>query len=540
MKDHRLILVVILPLSPTRGADVDADPVARGAGPVNLTATDRGVAAIYLRYRLYTHQPDEMITLRALATMEPEARRFDPKLYQYGGLFIYPVGVLLRLCGAAGFIDVRSDIVYYLDHPEEFAKFYIVARAYAAAWGAIGLLVVYAIANRLCNAWAGVLAAVLFAVMPVVVCMGHEGKPHLPGAVLMLLAVLLTMRYVDSNRRRDGILLAVTCGAALGMVLSSLPILILVPLAEVLGLQRVMFSVRLGLVSLRASLRQALVRTLQGAAISAGVYLITNPYIVINVFANREVLASNFGNSLAMYDVTRISEGLLRVLELTVEGASPAILVGGLIMFVAVPRRKRWILPPLTVPAVLVFLQFVLLGAGKPAEFGRFGVFPGAALAIGTACCLAGAWRVGSSFVKPVVGVLVFGSTAFAGWGYLWNFYCDARGTDPNTRIATGRWLARQLADASDREICVLAEPAPYCCPPVNFASTKVWRQDADRGVAADEHAPLVVAHDGRTLFGPRPPPPGRRRTVDIAGRFRSPISWANKPFRIYLPGAGD
>ena len=216
---------------PTRGADVDVDPLnKRGDEPIPLTATEEDVAKIYLRYRLYTYQPDEMITMMALAGMRPSRLELDPRLYQYGGLFVYPVGALIKLCGVLGLINVRSDVVFYLDHPDEFGKFYIVARAYSAVWGLIGVLVVYAIAKRLAIVRtpsasagstattvgsvaesgplppgrgseqahrAGLLAALLFTLMPVVVCMSHEGKPHLPGAVLMLLAVYFAMRCAE-------------------------------------------------------------------------------------------------------------------------------------------------------------------------------------------------------------------------------------------------------------------------------------------------------------------------------------------------------
>ena len=120
--------------SPTRGADVDVDPIGKGGDePIPLTATEEDVAKIYLRYRLYTYQPDEMITMMALAGMRPGKLDFDPRLYQYGGLFIYPVGALIKLCGLLGLIDVRSDVAFYLDNPDEFGKFYIVARAYSTA-----------------------------------------------------------------------------------------------------------------------------------------------------------------------------------------------------------------------------------------------------------------------------------------------------------------------------------------------------------------------------------------------------------------------
>ncbi len=240
--------------SPERGADVDPDPLQRlSPEPVPLTETDEQLARIYLRYRLYTYQPDEMITMMALAGMNPRRLDLDPRLYQYGGLFIYPVGGLIGLLHLLGMIDLRGDVVYYLDNPEEFGKFYVVARGYAAAWGLIGVVVVFGIARRLGGVRAGLIAALVFTLMPVVICMSHEGKPHLPGAVLMLLAVLFAMRHLaarvtapgepsqDSTGTDDSSsggargdrnwwLMCICCGAALGMVLSSLPIFVLIPL----------------------------------------------------------------------------------------------------------------------------------------------------------------------------------------------------------------------------------------------------------------------------------------------------------------------
>src|SRR4051795_12289953 len=80
------------------GADVDVTPLTGGAsaGPVVLNATDADRAEIVRRYRLYSYQPDEMITLMSLSGMRPGSLQLDPKLYQYGGLWIYPVGAMLK------------------------------------------------------------------------------------------------------------------------------------------------------------------------------------------------------------------------------------------------------------------------------------------------------------------------------------------------------------------------------------------------------------------------------------------------------------
>ena len=638
-----------------RGADVDADPIARESGePIPLTDTDADIARILLRYRLYTHQPDEMITMMALAGMNPRSLDLDPRLYQYGGLFIYPVGAMIRLCGAVGLIDVRSDVVYYLDHPGEFGKFYVVARAYAAAWGLIGVVVVFAIARRLGGPGAGLLAAILFTLMPVVVCMSHEGKPHLPGAVLMLIAVWCAMQCLlsraagfslrddstseeasasahsrglkpaaqeetplphgrggdaisdpqgteardphslahsrglkpaaqeetplphgrcsatvgDRERTEDGgsylsarrrgprpvahevftcagerkwfCWMCVACGAALGMVLSSWPVFVLIPLTAwwtSRGVAGTKEDGRAGAGSLAPFIR----RTFLGVAIAAVVYLITNPYVAINAVTHRDVLGSNVGNSLAMYEVARVGEGFLRVLELTVEGVTfPLLALGVVGLVVAVARRNRSA-APLAIAAGVFFIQFVLIGAGKPAEYGRFGVFPNAALAIAAACVIRSNRISGIAILRWACPIALCVFVGLFGAAYLRNFLIDA--TSDNSRTRAARRIERCFDQADGSEtaatIAVLADPAPYGCPPLRFAARRVvLRTTPDAGASNNLLVRAVErssdptddttdgAHDG-----------GMRRPTWLRD---TPISWANKPFDVAVPPDGS
>ncbi len=644
-----------------RGADVDVDPLDRSSDePILLTGSDEDVAKIYLRYRLYTYQPDEMITMMALAGMNPRKLDLDPRLYQYGGLFIYPVGALIGTCGLLGLIDVRSDVVYYLDNPDEFGKFYVVARGYSAAWGLLGVVVVFLIARRLGGVGkhglsvenreadharaalehgthalgqgtrsddarpartklsttsdgsrAGLLAALLFTLMPVVVCMAHEGKPHLPGAVLMLLAVWFAMRHLSrtggtvkrslavengetdharaalghgtrsGEPRRNFWLMCICCGAALGMVLSSWPILVLIPLVAMLESRS--RAVPGGRVERSLAVRQ----TCSGAIAGVLTYLVTNPYILINAFLNRDVLKSNFGNSLAMYEIARVGEGFVRVLELTVEGATlPVVALGVIALAVTMFRRggtvkrslavenretdharaalghgtRRGALPtrivmlPLAVPAVVFFLQFVLIGAGKPAEYGRFGIFTNTALAIGSACLLTRRWTKLREIVNWVPAMFVAICVAFSGATYLRNFRLDA--TNNGSRAMLARLLESDWKEAStgrsSMSIAVLAEPAPYNCPPTHLSNMNVVMY-ASREHVRREHGrmfpslPLLI--EPVDLPGPTEPPDFGRTTgiIDLRNYRQptwwerlapvlarpTPISWANKVFRL-------
>jgi hypothetical protein len=540
--------------SPSRGADVDVDPVDKASRKlVLLTATEQDTAKIYLRYRLYTHQPDEMITMMALAGMRPGSLDLDPRLYQYGGLFIYPVGALIKLCGVVGLIDVRSDVPYYLEHPGEFGKFYVVARAYSALWGLLGVWIVFAIARRLGGFRAATLAALLFAIMPVVVCMAHEGKPHLPGAVLMLLAVLFAMRHRSRDAvgtpepagSRDWWLMCVCCGAAFGMVLSSWPIFVLIPLVALLG--RFHTGSRPKLASDQVTLTSALQRTVFGTLLTIAVYLITNPYILINTVTNREVLQSNFGNSLAMYEISRIGEGFVRVIELTIEGAALPILALGVVATVIAVIRRNATMVPLAVAAAVFFMQFVFIGAGKPGEYGRFGIFTNTALAIGAACLLTlpGARRIG--VVKPVAALLVILWTGACGGSYLRGFKVDTSDDNSRTKLAqrlSGMTRAAQ-GQGEDYAVAVLADPAPYGCPPMNFSSTELLlvRSPAQAQMHFRKRRGLFLQPEDKSDPNAGITPLDRLTLAVCpwAAARSTSISWANKPFLVDWPtGAND
>ena len=84
------------------------------------------------------------------------------------------------------------------------------------------------------------------------------------------------------------------------MILSSLPVFVLIPLVELIRMQKSGHS-------LAPSVRRAA----GGLAIAAAVYLIANPYVPINLFVNRPLLQSNFSNSMAMYEVSRLGQGFI-------------------------------------------------------------------------------------------------------------------------------------------------------------------------------------------------------------------------------------
>ena len=520
--------------APDRGADVDANPVLSRGQPVVLNDTDSKRAEIVRRYRLYSHQPDEMITFNALRQMNPSRGQLDPKLYQYGGLWVYPVGALLKVASVLRLIDVRADLAFYLDHPEAFGRFYVVARLYSALWGVVGVWAVYRLLRHVARCgFAPFAGAACFAMMPVVVNMAHEAKPHLPGAVLMLLTVLCATNYVRTGSKRYWIGAGALCGAALGMVLSALPVFVILPLMTLLR---------------RQPWRTRITVALAAGLIGVDVYFLTNPYVLLHLVRRDPVLTSNLGNSAAMYRAGRSVDALLNSALLLGEGTSYLLALAGVIGAVAlavravrvrkdasepaVARRAAGLL--LAAPAVLVLAQFVALAAGKPGEYARFGILPDTFLAIEAVAAVA-TFVPSVQYRRVILGGLLL-ATGVSGATYVLRFLGDSTG--PSTRLRAAAELALLPADTA---IAVEADPAPYSLPPVNLFDRRlvlVPRPFDPKPGSFPEPTILVRPIDQRPphlLAGGYRLFPSQRTRWDAG--FATRMSWAGKNFEAIPVG---
>jgi hypothetical protein len=449
-------------------ADVDPDPLPTAAlQPLN--DDEARIAEVYSRFLLYSAQPDEMITFRALARMDPAAGKFDPGLYQYGGLFIYPLAALIKLAALGRMVTLAGED-HYLTHPGDFAHFYLIARGMVVVWGLLGVLAAGAVGSVFCDKRGGMLAALLFALLPVVISLSHEAKPHLPGAALMLWATFWALRYFDSGRMRHALLAAAMCGLACGMILSSVWIVALIPLMELIRPQR----------------SRAGGRIVLGLVVAAACYAATNPYVLINLFTNPDLLMSNLRNSGAMYDLGNPLANLRRGWVLMAQGSSLWIMATGLAMLVALWGFDWRRTALLAVPALLVCVQFFALAANKPGEYGRFAVLPCAVLAMTAA---AGTFRflVTRWYQYSIYGLALTMALSWQSLDYIERFWQAETAADSRYvlagRIAAGLESPNgsgAAPQADHLEIGLLRDPAPYACPPMDFSRVRLTRLPQD------------------------------------------------------------
>ncbi|MGA3067841.1 MAG: glycosyltransferase family 39 protein [Tepidisphaeraceae bacterium] len=453
-------------------------------------------ARILRRYRLYSNQPDEMITFRSLAQMHPGAGDFDPRLYQYGGLWIYPVGGLLKAAGEIGLITVSSDATTYLDHPELFGPFYIVARAYSAAWGLAGIVAVVALVRRFTGSEILATAAGLcFVAMPVVLDLAHEAKPHLAGAVILMWAVVAGIKYVDEGKTRRWIWASVLCGAAGAMVLSDLVALLVIPAM---------------VIARRERLGRALGICAAGAAIAAAVYFLANPYVGIHLLGDRRVLVSNLGNSREMYGAGPIGECLISAVRLIAIGPGAPLAIAGALGAIVLLFRRRcgvgWILAVL---AIATTVPFVMGAANKPGEYARFGLVGDLALMI--AAFGAVGRFVRQTALQAILGLMLIGATGLYSFAYERGFMRDASPVNSRTEAADA--LSQMLKGASPgigQMLLIEAEPAPYCLPPVDLFRWKI----------------VLLPYSDFAAYTVKPDD-----SINVLNPLSNPISWADKRF---------
>jgi hypothetical protein len=463
-------------------------------------------ARILTRFRLYSYQPDEMISFRALAKMHPGNLEFDPKLYQYGGLWIYPLGAIVKAASLVGYVTVSPDPTLYLDSPEMFGRFYILGRAYSAAWGLVAVLAVFGIVRRAAGGTLlPFLAAVCFMCMPVVLDLAHEAKPHLAGTALMLLAILSASKYVETGKGKWIVWTGIACGACAGMVLSGVVALVILP---------VMALVR------RDGIGRFLSVCAGGVLISAVVYFVANPYVAIHLVGDRAVLQANLANTRAMYSVGHGGSNIGNAFKLLLAGAS--VPVAGFCALFVIPAlfSKRelplhglgWLVG---VPGLIVLIDFVLFAGNKPGEYARFALFADTALVLVVFIAIARDFR--SSLLKTGAGLVVVSFTIMHSGAYERGFIGDSLSGDSRMRAAAA--IDRRLADAGPSPVLYIkSEPAPYCLPPINLFRWRVILLPADGAIPVGSGAGVLVTP---------------RESLKVMDPSATPISWADVGFDV-------
>ncbi len=207
---------------------------------------------------------DERKTYRALSRMRPAAGDLDPKLYLYGGAYLYPTGALIFLMKTLGLVRITPELAYYLDHPRDMARLYLAGRSLNLA-AYLGIMLILALwAGRLGGRLAADLALAAFCCSSLPFWQALVSKPHLYAAFWSLWGLYLLFRYQEEPRPRLLWGAVIALGLAAG---SSLPAAVMV-----LALPVMLY---------RPGEAKGWLLTCLAAALGVGlVFLLSNPYVL--------------------------------------------------------------------------------------------------------------------------------------------------------------------------------------------------------------------------------------------------------------------
>jgi len=209
---------------------------------------------------------DEERTLIGLGRINPRKLDFNPKVYSYGGSYLYPVGFLYFVMRSAGLLHVTHDFAYYIQNPEQIARMYVAGRLLSLA-ALIGTLVLLALLGTLLSGrTAGSLALLTYGLATVILNHAIVMNPHLFTAFWITLATTLLLLYAGRREHRLLKWSVLVAGFAVGSSVSAALMGLLYPvLLYERGRETWLVKVCLG-----------------AAATMVAVYFLMNPYTILD------------------------------------------------------------------------------------------------------------------------------------------------------------------------------------------------------------------------------------------------------------------
>ncbi len=178
----------------------------------------------------FSYHPDETVVLDVASRgMNVFAGRLLPHFYNYGSLQLYLVCFANTLAALSGAVDIvpKDYVAWY----PEWAKMYLVGRCLTVGMGVGTVWATYALGTRLWGRRAGLLSALVLAVMPLHAQHSHFLTVDVPGTLWVTLSLVWAARLLTGAPRRlraalwAGIFAGLAAATKYNLALVLLPVL---------------------------------------------------------------------------------------------------------------------------------------------------------------------------------------------------------------------------------------------------------------------------------------------------------------------------
>ena len=449
------------------------------------TQTDRteSLDLWMVRFKLYTVDADEVYAIIALARMQPAQFRFDPHYYQYGGVFLYPLGAYYFALSKLHVLSLGS-LEQMLARPDQIDRVWIAGRALILAVVTLAGLALYLALAEFAPRPIALAGLAIFYFCPATIMFSQVLKPHWYALLFTNVALLILARAFV--RQRLGGAGEIALGIVLGLAVGSV---------ATFGLFAVLvWGTLLFLVWQRA----ARVRTLLSVPIVAViVFLATNPYYVLSWQAVQTERAAQSEWFMPALHLGTVPE-LFRVSIL------PGFGVVLTVVFLAVLIRHllRPAPPGIRLFGLAIFIPLVVMAALTASHsywHANFRYFP-YVLPLMIVFLAAAEWPYRKTVLMLTAAAAILQSVPMK------LAYVDENSDIHSTRLASAAWIDSR-APAEDAVCTSTNTLAPYSVPPFRFDRHKINTADCRWLVVLDGNQDAKPPAPGWTLaqkFRPR------------------------------------
>ncbi|MEN6373085.1 MAG: glycosyltransferase family 39 protein [Armatimonadota bacterium] len=174
-------------------------------------------------FHQFTYHPDEIFQIGAMLRIDPFSFQLDP------GFYNYPSGYM-----NLGALAVHTAPYYGVTIDKTLVSVYLIARLTVVILGTLTVLAVYGAANRLYGRAAGVLAAVIMAIIPLHIVHSHFATVDVPAAFWVAVTLLASAMIIAKPAPKWYIAAGIVAGIAAGTKYNAGVVLIPVLLAHFL------------------------------------------------------------------------------------------------------------------------------------------------------------------------------------------------------------------------------------------------------------------------------------------------------------------
>jgi hypothetical protein len=443
--------------------------------------TDENIEKWTVRFKLYSIEADEMYSIMGLSRIKPHELQFDPHYYQYGGAFLYPLGVFYYILIKAGIVHISS-FESLLTDPDAMDSVYFFGRLFVLLAFVLSACILYKTLLLLTTPFTSLLCLGIYLFAPISIMFSQVMKPHWYTLLWVNISLFLLVKLFQNYtwRHRDILLLSITLGLAVGS-------------SSIIALYAVFVWFSLVYATLQKYIPWKYIIIIP--IISIATFLLSNPYIILNHSAYiLEMEAIDKWINLKLdgeYILFFIKNSLFSGVGITFSAVALLLIISQVIK----PQKPVYRFISSSFIIIFLCIAFITADISYWHINLRYAPYLLPCLLLFTALVR---WRYKTTILSIVFALTVIQSVP------LIIAYHDENNPTLSTRLTSAAWIHENIP--TDTTL-TMDSIAPYNTPPIDYSAYTMIPSGGDYYVRFDRQMDFVHPPGGHTLvkrFQPR------------------------------------